>query len=71
MIENWVDGSPAELGWYAVLVCYDPHEGYSPSAKRWNGGNGKEWIFVTHRSPDPFASAQDAEAWAYAHDPDW
>jgi hypothetical protein len=61
-------GDPTEPGWYPVLVCYDPREGFFPRAACWSG---EEWsttdvcAFIDER----FSSALEAEQLADYNDP--
>lgn len=68
---TWSRENPTgATGWYAVVVCWDENEGLSPSASFWNG---QEW--ADDRRPisafhGPHPSKEDAERWAYDHDPE-
>lgn len=56
-------------GWYAVLICWDENEGMFPSSSYWTGSDWKDnRPKVAFHGPHP--SQQDAENWAYDHDPD-
>jgi hypothetical protein len=70
MSDPWVyEKDAAEIGWYAVLLCWDPEEGIIPSTNFWEG----RWQFhgpVIARSPTPLRSRDAAGEWADKHDPD-
>ncbi len=59
---------PTELGWYAVLICYDPREGILPDAAYWNG---EKW---DRKAVSGFGgkceTEEVAKTLAYEHDPD-
>lgn len=57
-------------GWYAVVICWDGNEGMFPSASFWNGlawSDDNRPIAAFH---GPHPSKEDAERWAYDHDPE-
>lgn len=62
---------PAEAGWYATLLCWDPLEGMFPSAHYWTG---TEWQPETSAGisywPIRFETEQGAKKYADEHDPD-
>jgi hypothetical protein len=62
------DGKPAEIGWHAVLMCYDEMEGVFPMAAYWDGAAWKQ------KSVIAFGEKRDTEdaakCLAYEHDPD-
>lgn len=42
--DAWLDASeqpPTEPGWYAVLWCYEPNEGFFPDGAYWDG---ERWL---------------------------
>ncbi len=69
---DWIsteDHPPTEYGWYAVLKCWDAEEGVFPGAAKWEG----RWVKnepIISRSPNTFASEEEADTWAHEHDPD-
>lgn len=74
--DTWVVAAsfmPAESGWYAILVCWDPEEGYFPNADFFDGETWHEYSprLITYRSPTPFMAKEPAHAWAYTHDLHW
>lgn len=77
-LSAWLDASdkpPTEPGWYAVLWCFDPDEGYFPAGfywdgERWYDGEKVRVPPVAMRSPQSFAEEEDATDWAREHDPE-
>jgi len=66
---QWITDDPTESGWYAVLICYDAEEGFSPSARYWK----TEWQShspVMCRLSQVFTTDEEATDAAYANDPD-
>lgn len=65
---EWCYGDPSDgAGWYAVLVCWDEHEGMFPSAAEWTGrtwGDGRPIVASYGR----FRTQKEAEKWAFDHD---
>jgi hypothetical protein len=59
---------PAEPGWYAILICYDPREGIFPDAGYWDGTKWDRKAVSGHG--DRCESMELAEALAYENDPD-
>lgn len=68
---NFTTSPPTETGWYPVIVCYDVQEGLFPSMAY---SDGKVWKYVgpivAIGSAGPFRIKDEAEYWAYEHDPD-
>lgn len=64
------DESPKEAGWYAVLLCWEPREGFFPGAAYWDGARFNETA-VSHFIPQPFEDEQTAKDSAYENDPNW
>jgi hypothetical protein len=62
------DGQPTEIGWHAVLVCYDEQEGLLPFAAWWDGSAWRQKSVVAfgYRCD----SEDEASRLAYEHDPD-
>lgn len=78
MASDLRDDYPSEIGWYAVLQCWDAEEGIFPGAYYWNGErwtlqNGHEGLRLPSIRywPVVFDSQEAAEAYAYARDPDF
>jgi len=78
MTNPWIsvyDSLPAETGWYPVLICWEPREGFFPDAAYWNGTE----FLDESSSPRPYShyinqpcdSFTEAEALADDNDPDW
>ena len=61
-------GKPAIAGWYAVLVCYDEHEGVFPMDAWWDGSKWQEKSVIAFG--DSMQTKKEAEDLAYEHDPD-
>ena len=66
---EWATPNTGPAGWYATVHCWEPEEGMFPGAHRWDG---KKWEWdgpiVAHAGP--FATKEEAKAWADAHDPE-
>ena len=72
MNDNWVDAfdnSPGVDGWYAVLYCWDSHEGVHVGADYWVGYAWGENLPVTSFY-GPFESREAADKYAWENDPD-
>lgn len=66
---EWVyDGKPSNPGWYAVLVCYETHEGASPMGAWWDGDKWHQEEVIAFGGAR--LTKQAAEELAYKHDPD-
>lgn len=64
------EASPAEHGWYAVMLCYDSEEGVLPGTAEWTGSwsLGSEligWV-NTH-----FKTQEEAQRFATKYGEDW
>jgi hypothetical protein len=58
-------------GWYPVLVCWEPHEGFFPHGGQWTGSEWQACGPVNAYWPVSFENEQKAEEFAYEHDPNW
>jgi len=69
-ISFWWEEQPTISGWYPILICYDPHEGFFPHGAYWNGS---EWDrnAVSHWLPTQAKDQESANDEAYKHDPNW
>lgn len=61
---------PLPPGWYAILYCWDPHEGFFPGAAYWNGSAWSRDVPIVEISACDFADEVSAEKWADDNDPD-
>jgi hypothetical protein len=68
---NVVEASPSLAGWYAVLLCWGPNEGYFPEAKYWDGSWQDDDGSLTCFWPDRFETEKDAKEYADTNDPNW
>ncbi len=64
-----------KTGWYAILWCFDPDEGFLPGVEFWQEesvgwANILNDSAISHRSPEPFATRSDAQAWSAENNPD-
>ena len=67
-MERWsLEGTPKTPGVYAVTLCYDPTEGFIPSAAFWDGEKWDNENVAAYHS-HPFKSKEAATTWAYAND---
>ena len=69
MTSPWIfvdDIPPAVDGWYAVTICYDPHEGMFPDAEDSLGGTFERSNVLAYFGP--FESKQEAIDAAYEND---
>jgi len=64
----WTYDKPLSPGWYAVVKCWEPSEGYFPDANFWDGQSWQERQPILQRSPVSFDTQVAARAWADAHD---
>lgn len=62
------DVYPKITGWYSVLICYSPEEGFFPSAEYFEDGFKNK--FVSHFG-EMFKSYEEAFSKAYDNDPNW
>lgn len=62
------EGKPSQIGWYAVLICYDENEGVFPNAAWWDGDRWSRKSVICFG--DMRCTEQEAEQLAYDHDPD-
>lgn len=70
MTSPWIfvsDRPPTVDGWYAVTICYDPHEGLFPGAAYATGGEFKQQKAVLAYF-GPFDTKDEAHKAAYEHD---
>ena len=67
---DWLEDDPTEIGWYAVVYCFDPHEGMFPTANYWDGTAWRHRGPIILRSPNTFPDMTTASDWARAHDPE-
>jgi hypothetical protein len=72
VIDSWnhSDDPPGD-GWFAVLLSYE-EDGISPGVMQFANGRAvtlRAGGVVAHAGP--FPDQPTAEAWAFAHDPDW
>lgn len=69
----WTHDGPTTPGWYATLVCWDQVEGWFPGSHEWTGTGwaNPDREPIECRSPEPFPTSADAEAWANENDPLW
>lgn len=75
MIDNLFPFDETEglpVGWYPVLLCWDPNEGIFPNAAYWDGTEWKETIGpVNNYWRIWFATQAASYRYAYDHDPEW
>lgn len=67
----WNDSTlpPSQNGWYSILQCHDPHEGFFPMASYWDG---KKWNKPNvSQFGDKCDTEEEAEKLAEKHDPNW
>jgi hypothetical protein len=75
---NWIYNTPPPPpGWYPTLICWDVEEGAFPGAlywdeKRWLNKPEDEWVIIASIAywPEMCSDKEQAEAIAYANDPD-
>lgn len=65
------DTKPSSEGWYAVLSCFDPNEGFFPVGDFWDGEKFVSGLPVSNWVDVVFNTEQEAERFAHKHDPNW
>jgi hypothetical protein len=58
-----------EVGWYAVLFCWDANEGIFAAGNRWLGDRWENNLPV-YAWAGPFSAMVKADEWARAHNPE-
>lgn len=62
---------PTKIGWYALLICYEPEEGILDEVRYWNGARWDvDNPYYVDRSKEPFNNRSTAEMWAELNNPD-
>lgn len=65
------DYQPISTGWFPVLVCWSPREGYFADAGYWDGNKFDTSLPITHLIPRNFPNKGAAMAYAEEKNPNW
>ena len=65
------DRKPVDVGWYAILICWESNEGFLPCAAYWNGEKFTTDLPVSNFVDIVFPTEELAEKYAEENDPNW